>query len=152
MATGAFADETRLPQLRIDRHGDWFDGDQPITHEGLLANLRQSLRRDAAGYFVQTRVRIPVAVEDVPFVVIRVVRRGERLHVWLNDGTDEPVDPSSLRLGPGHVPYCAVKGGAFEARLDRAAAYQLLSLAHYDRRTGRGVLRLGAREHVLESP
>jgi len=57
------------------------------------------------------------------------------------------VDPATLRVGEGDVPYCAVKDGAFEARLSRAAAYQLLALADYDERSGGGALHLGGREY-----
>ena len=39
--------EWRLPKLRIDVDGDWFDDDVQITHPGILANLRGNLRRDA---------------------------------------------------------------------------------------------------------
>ena len=138
-----------LPSLRIDADGDWYDGDVQITHPGVLDNLRGNLRRDADGFFIQTRVRIPVEVADAPFVVTRIERRGERLHVWLNDGAEQDVDPATLRVGSGDIPYCAVKDGAFEARLSRAAAYQLLALADYDERSGRGALRLGGREYEL---
>lgn len=138
-----------LPRLRIDRHGDWFDDDVQVTHPGVLANLRSNLRRDGAGYYIQTRVRIPVDVEDVPWVVTRLERRGESLHAILNDDTEEIIDPRTIRIDAAGVPYCAVKGSAFEARLDRAAAYQLLSLAEYDHRTGGGSLRLGGREYRL---
>ncbi len=138
-----------LPKLRIDPDGDWWDDDVQITHHGVLANLQGNLRRDADGYFIQTRVRIPVEVMDAPFVVTRLERRGETLHAWLNDGGEQDVDPATLRLGAGDVPYCAVKDGAFEARLSRAAAYQLLALADYDERSGRGTLRLGGREYAL---
>lgn len=141
--------EWRLPRLRVDVDGDWFDDDVAITHAGILANLRSILQRDAQGYFIQTRVRIPVEVADVPFVVSRIERRGETLHAFLNDGSDADVDPASLRVGPDDVPYCAVKGGAFEARLSRAAAFQLLAMADYDEATGRGALRLGGRDHPL---
>jgi hypothetical protein len=141
--------EWRLPRLRIDVDGDWFDDDVAITHAGILANLRSILRRDAQGYFIQTRVRIPVEVADVPFVVTRIERGGESLHAVLGDGTEADVDPATLRVGPDDVPYCAVKGGAFEARLSRAAAFQLLALADYDESTGRGALRLGGREYPL---
>lgn len=139
----------KLPEFRIDADGDWFESGQPITHPGVLANLRSTLRRDADGYFIQTRARIPVAVEDAPFVVVRIERRGDALHAFLNDGTDEPVDPETLRVGAGDVPYCAVKRGAFEARLARPAAYQLLGLADYDATTGRGALRVGDRSYPL---
>src|SRR5438034_10548074 len=113
------ANQWALPKLRIDANGDWFDADVEITHAGILANLRSLLRRDAQGYFIQTRVRIPVEVEDVPFVVARIERRGEALHAFLSDGTESDVDPTTLRVGPDDVPYCAVRNGAFEARLSR---------------------------------
>jgi hypothetical protein len=141
--------EWTLPALHVDVDGEWHDADVQITHPGVLANLRGNLRRDAAGYFIQTRVRIPVEVADAPFVVARIERSGEALRAWLNDGTDQEVDPATLRIGPGDVPYCAVKDGAFEARLSRAAAYQLLALADYDERSGHGALRLGGRDYSL---
>ena len=137
-----------LPKLRIDVDGEWYDGDVQITHAGILANLRANLKRDAGGYFIQTRVRIPVEVADAPLVVSRIERRGDTLRAWLNDGSEQEVDPDTLRIGRGDIPYCAVKRG-FEARLSRAAAYQLLALAEYDERSGRGALRLGTREYVL---
>jgi hypothetical protein len=118
--------EWRLPKLRIDVDGDWFDDDVEITHPGILANLRGNLRKDADGHFIQTRVRIPVAVADAPFVVTRVERRGETLRLWLNDGSEEDVAASAVRIGAADVPYAPVKQGAFEARLSRAATYQLL--------------------------
>src|SRR5881397_1096185 len=138
-----------LPKLRVDVNGDWFDDDVEVTHPGILANLRGNLRRDAQGYFIQTRVRIPVEVADVPFVVIRFERGAGGFIASLNDGAQEHVEPATLRIGPGDVPYCAVKGGAFEARFSRAAAFQLLGMADYDERTGRGALRGFARSYEL---
>jgi hypothetical protein len=141
----------KLPRLRVDANGDWYDDDVQITHPGILQNLRTTLQRDATGYFIQTRVRIPVEVEDTPFVVTRVERRGDALQAVLNDGDSLTIDPSTLRVGAGDIPYCAVKAGTFEARFARAAAFQLLELAAYDERTGRGVLRVGGRDYVLAS-
>lgn len=141
--------EWQLPRLSIDRDGDWYDDRVQITHPGLLANLRANLKRDAGGYFIQTRVRIPVEVEDTPWVITRVESRDGALRAQVNDGSEEIVDPATIRFGPGAVPYAAVKGGAFEARLDRAAAFQLLALVDYDEATERGTLRVGGREHAL---
>ena len=140
----------QLPKLRVDRNGDWFDDDVEITHAGILANLRSGLKRDTQGYYIQTRVRIPVEVEDKPFVVSRIERRGEGLYAILSDGTGTDVDPATVHVGRNDVPYCAVRDGAFEARLSRAAAFQLLALAEYDEATGRGTLRLGGREYLLQ--
>jgi hypothetical protein len=141
--------EWTLPDLRIDADGVWYDGGVEITHAGILANLRSTLRRDAGGYFIQTRVRIPVRVDDVPLLVMRVERQADTLRVWLNDGKEETVDAATLRVDGRDVPYCAVKDGAFEARFTRAAAFQLLALAEYDEATGRGALRLAGREYPL---
>ncbi len=138
-----------LPKLRIDVDGDWYDDGVQITHAGILANLRAGLRRDLTGYFIQTRVRIPVEVADAPFVVTRFERRDDGFVVHLNDDTEEAVDPATLRVGAGDVPYCAVKGGRFEARFSRAAAHQLWGLAEHDEPSARSVLRLGGREYSL---
>jgi hypothetical protein len=137
-----------LPLLRVDVNGDWFDGDQQITHPGILANLRGNLRRDDDGYFIQTRVRIPVEVEDTAFVVDRIERRADTLWAVLNDGTVVTIDPATLRIGAGDVPYCLVPG-RFEARLSRPATFQLLGLAEYDQPSGSALLRLGGREYPL---
>ena len=106
----------QLPKLRVDRNGDWFDDDVEITHAGVLANLRSGLKRDTQGYYIQTRVRIPVEVEDKPFVVSRIERRGEALHAILSDGTGTDVDPATVHVGRNDVPYCTVRDGAFEAK------------------------------------
>ena len=147
--TPPLPDTWKLPDLRVDRDGEWYDEGVQITHAGILANLRGTLRHDADGYFIQTRVRIPVRVDDVPFVIARVERQGDELHAWLNDGTDERLEPGSLRLGAGDVPYASVKRDAFEARFNRAAAWQLLRLADYDEASGAGTLRLRGGEWPL---
>ena len=147
--TPPIPNDWKLPDLRIDRDGDWYDDGVQVTHPGILANLRGTLRRDREGYFIQTRVRIPVNVDDTPFVVTRVERRADELHAYLNDGSDERLDPASLRLGAGDVPYAAVKQNAFEARFNRAAAWQLLQIAEYDEASGAGTLRLHGEEWPL---
>ena len=138
---GDLLNEWKLPDLRIDRDGDWYDEGVQVTHPGILANLRGNLRRDADGYFIQTRVRIPVRVDDTPFVITRVERRGDELYAWLNDGSEETLDPATIRLAANDAPYASIKQDAFQARLVRAAAWQLLQLAEYDESTGTGALR-----------
>ncbi|MBI1733835.1 MAG: DUF1285 domain-containing protein [Candidatus Rokubacteria bacterium] len=140
----------KLPRLAIDENGDWYDDGVQVTHAGILANLRSNLRRDAEGYFIQTRVRIPVEVTDVPWVVVRLERRGDALYGFVNDGTEERIDPATLRIAATDVPYCAVKGASFQARLSRAAAFQLLALAERDA-AGAEILRLGDRTYALRT-
>src|SRR5256885_7430694 len=94
----------KLPDLRIDTDGDWYDEGIQVTHPGILANLRGNLKKDAEGYFIQTRVRIPVKVDDAPFVLTRIERRGEGLHAVLNDGAQAVGGPATVRLRPGGGP------------------------------------------------
>lgn len=138
-----------LPRLRIGRDGTWYDGDEEVTHEGIVANLRANLRVDADGHHLQIGpVRVPVEVEDTPFVVVRVERTGDALRIILDDGTREALDPGGLRMGQGQVPYCRVKDGRFEARLDRAATYQLLQHV-VEADADRPELVLGSARHPL---
>lgn len=139
-----------LPRLRIDRDGLWYHEDQEVTHEGILATLREGLLRDDAGHYLQIGpARVPVEVDDAPFVVIRAEDDGDGLAVTLNDGSREPLSPETLRLGPGEVPYASVKVGRFQARFNRAAAYQLLQRLVDDADSGSVALVLGPRRWVI---
>jgi len=140
----------KLPRLRIDRDGAWFHEDEEVTHEGILANLRSNLLADAQGHYLQVGpVRVPVEVEDAPFVILRVEREGDRLLLTLNDLGREPLAPDTLRFGADGAPYCRVKGARFAARMSRAAAYQLLQHVESDE-TGRAArLLLGDRCYPL---
>jgi hypothetical protein len=139
-----------LPRLRIDREGVWFHDDAEITHEGIVANLRENLRTDEQGHYLQIGpARVPVEVEDAPFVVERVERAGDGLVATLNDLSREPVALDTLRVDERGIPRCRVKSGRFDARLSRAATYQLLQHAEPDPEAGRSVLVLGGRRHSV---
>ena len=74
-----------LPRLRIDREGVWFHDDAEVTHAGIVANLRENLQVDERGHYLQIGpARVPVEVEDAPFVVERVEDEGGELVVTLN--------------------------------------------------------------------
>ena len=147
--------EWKLPRLRIDVDGDWFDDDVKITHAGILANLRSTLRHDAQGYFIQTRVRIPVEVEDAPFVVTRIEVReasGDMLGaLWghLSDGSAEPLALDSFWIGRRDAPYCRVKGGRFTARLAVSAWLQLVPVVSDGPHPGEITLVVGRERVVL---
>jgi hypothetical protein len=140
----------KLPRLRIDRDGLWYHEDQEVTHEGILATLREGLLHDAEGHYLQIGpVRVPVAVDDAPLVVIRAEDDGDGLAVILNDGRREPLRLETLRLGPGEVPYATVREGRFRARFSRAAAYQLMQRLEDDPGSGSVALVLGSRRWVI---
>lgn len=134
-----------LPRLRIDREGAWFHDDAEVTHAGIVANLRETLQVDERGHYLQIGpARVPVEVEDAPFVVERVEAEGERLVATLNDLSREAVALDTLRVDERGIPRCRVKGGRFAARFARAATYQLLQ--HVDAAAAPALV-LGGRRH-----
>ena len=88
-------------------------------------------------------------VEDAPYVVERVEAQGEGLTATLNDLTREPVALDTLRVDERGIPRCRVKEGRFDARLSRAATYQLLQHVQPDEGTGRSSLVLGGRRYPV---
>lgn len=119
-----------LPRLRIDRDGAWYHDDAEVTHAGILANLRENLQVDEQGHYLQIGpARVPVEVEDTPFIVERVEVEGDGLTATLNDLSRESLALDSLRVDERGIPRGRVKGGRFAARLSRAATYQMLQLA-----------------------
>ena len=139
-----------LPKLRIDRDGTWFHDDAEVTHPGIIANLRDNLRVDERGHYLQIGpARVPVEVEDAPYVVERVEALGDGLTATLNDLTREPVALDTLRVDERGIPRCRVKEGRFDARLSRAATSQLLQHVQPDEGTSRSSLVLGGRRHAV---
>jgi hypothetical protein len=140
----------KLPRIRVDRDGAWLHEGEGVSHEGILASLCQALRVDADGHFLQIGpVRVPVEVEDAPFAVVRFEADGDGFALWLNDGSREAIDPGSLELRAGDVPYCRVKDGRFEARFSRAAAWQLLQRVEARPEDGPPTLTVGGRRYPL---
>jgi hypothetical protein len=139
-----------LPRLRIDRDGAWYHEDAEVTHAGILANLREGLRLDERGYFLQIGpARVPVEVEDAPFVVERVERDGDGLTATLNDLTREPLALDTLRVDERGIPRSRVKAGRFVARFSRAATYQLLQHVEPGGGGVPAALVLGGRRHAV---
>jgi hypothetical protein len=133
--------------FRIDREGTWWHEDQEITHPGVLANLYANLRADGdAHYLAVGPRRIPVRVDDAPFVVTRLeARAGADPVAYLSDGTHEGLDPAGLWLGSRGTPYCRVKAGRFRARLSLAAWFQLAPLLTEGEAPGQILVALGSR-------
>ena len=139
-----------LPRLRITRDAAWLHEGEEVAHSGILATLWGGLCVDAAGHYLQIGpVRVPVEVEDAPFVVLRVEDEGDRLMLTLSDLSREPLSPDTLRFGEGGVPYCRVKDARFDARLSRAAAYQLLQHVEPDAARNSATLVIGSARYLL---
>jgi hypothetical protein len=142
-------------KLKFAGDGRWYVDGEPVVHERLALLFSRYLRRKASGGYeiwIDERYHGDVEVEDTPYVVTGVGLASSPgavgFAVQLNDGTSEPLDPDSLRVGAGNVFYCAVKGGSERARFLRPAYYQL---AQFIEEAGDGQFRLrcGHTTHVI---
>jgi len=133
--------------LSIDEEGRFLHRGEPITHARTREVLWRSLERGPDGRWL---VRVGremgyVSVTETPWIVRSVAgaRRGERVTLLLSDGSEEALDPATLRIGADGVLRCSVKGGA-PARFGRAAHLALgMALEEDPPGSGKFVLALG---------
>jgi len=155
--TQARENETLPPCLIfIDKEGRWHHKGAEMIHREFIRLFYQNMELDKEGRYIITwnNARCYVDVEDTAFVVRGVSFKPEAeerppsFQLSLSDDTEEPLAPETLRVGKDHVLYCRVKSGAFPARFNRAAYYQLAEFIQED---SRGFfLALIDRKHYIE--
>ena len=121
--------------IRFGRDGRWYSDDEPIENRRIADLFSRHVTRgdDGAWWLVIGDERARIAVDDTPYVVVRVDGRpGSGFTIGLNDGSNEPLDPATLRLGGGDVLYCDVKNKTYAARFLRPAQAELLGHAETD--------------------
>ncbi len=128
---------SRESTLRLDGEGRFLHDDVPVEHPKLAAALHTWIARHPDdGRFILTNGYdwTYFTVDDVPFFVRSVrVEGGDAgandAILVLSDGSEEPLDPSTVRLGPRGDLYLRVKrgaeGGPFDAKMTRFAQTQL---------------------------
>lgn len=136
--------EPLLPGLfRIDREGNWYHQGVEVTHQGVYLYLYRLLQQEeeSGRFFIQNEEgKWYVEVEDAPFVVTQLENlpsSGKPGHppqftLSLNDGTQEPLDPSTLWIPQDNIPHCRVKGGRFHARFNRLSYFKLAEWLAFD--------------------
>ncbi len=136
-AIGAGAEGT---PLRIDRNGIWHYRHDPITRPRVLRLFARALRREGQGRFSLAAPceRVPVEVEDAPFIGVELACEGEAdeqiitIRTNLEDevcvGREHPLRFVRDRHTQGMIPYVLLRG-TLEARLSRSAAIELAALA-----------------------
>lgn len=136
-------------RYRVDREGRLFHEGSEVVDPMVLRFFWRTLQRTEDGRWLsvcQGELNW-VEAEETPFVVQRLrlsldgAGRLTAAELILSGDYREPLDPASLAVGPGGVLTCAVRGGAYRARLGRAAALQLAP--HLVERAGVVSLALG---------
>jgi len=139
--------------FRVDGQGRLYWKGQEVSHPLVRKYLLTLMDRDNEGVWVRNQwQRFGVHMEGTPFYV-EALREKEVggdivLEVILNDGTQEVLDLSTLRIAPDNKVYCKIKGGKFEALFTLSAYWQLVRyLVEED---GEYYLELGSRRYPLE--
>ncbi|MCP4667996.1 MAG: DUF1285 domain-containing protein [Deltaproteobacteria bacterium] len=124
----------------IDKEGRWYHKGVEMIHRDYIRLFFDHMELDQQGRYVIAWQgdRCYVDVEDTAYVV-QSVRRNKTGHdgpnsftISLSDDSREALTAETLFLGEANVPYCKVKNGAFPARFNRAAYYQLAEYIQED--------------------
>jgi hypothetical protein len=135
--------------LSIDEEGRFLHRGEPITHARTLDVLWRSLERAPDGRWL---VRVGresgyVSVAETPWVV-RAIADGPpdaAPVLLLSNGSEESLDPGTLRTGPDGILRCTLASSQ-PARFGRAAQFALGMRLHEDPPgSGAFVLDLGGR-------
>lgn len=147
--------QSRESSIRLDAEGRFWHAGELVRHPGMQAAFATWIRRhpDDGRYVLCNGYDWTYfSVDDVPHFVRAVASagsaEGEGLRLSLSDGTEELLDPASLRLGARDALYCRVKGGAFEARFTPGAQSSLWPYL-IEGAAGEPQLELGGRRYPI---
>ena len=123
---------SRESTIRLDAEGQFLHDDAPVEHPKLAEAFHTWIARhpDDGRYILTNGYDWTYfIVDDVPYFVRAVKDDGGDAILVLSDGSEEPLDPSTVKQKDGADLYLKVKkdakGGPFDAKLTRFAQTQL---------------------------
>ena len=116
------------PRFYIDKRGNWFQDGIKIRHRLTYLYNNKLLSRDDEGryYLDEGSGKLYIEVEDTPFVVKMVDKKGDDFYIILNDETVEKLDLNTVNINHENIPYAKIKNRKFEARFLRPAYYEFM--------------------------
>jgi hypothetical protein len=121
---------SRESTIRLDREGRFFHDGELVTHRGMARAFASWIARHPDdGRFILTNGYdwTYFTVEGTPYFVDGIRAERDRPVLVLFDGSEEPLDPTALRLGEDGIFRATVKGGSLEARFSQSAQLELAS-------------------------
>jgi hypothetical protein len=120
----------QLERIVLSEEGQWSHQGEPFLNLALSALFSRSLQRTPGGTWVIhiPPFSYPVTLADTPYYVRSARLAGDAVLLTLNDDTEEPLFPRTLRYVEGRGLYCRVKlasESGYAARLLRPAYYAL---------------------------
>ena len=128
---------SRETKIRRDAQGRWWNGDDPITHVGLVRAFDAWIEVAEDGrYCLSNDINWAyVAIEGAPVRVEKAMVSGRSVVLSLSDGRTESLDPSTLREDAEGGLYCQVRDGKLAARFE---SHALMGLADHVREDAQG--------------
>jgi uncharacterized protein len=123
---------SRESTIVLDAEGRFWHEGQPVQHPGMQLAFATWIGRhpDDGRYILCNGYDWSYfRVNDVPFFVRGVRAVEANLLIALSDGSEEALDPGTLRVGARDALYCNVKSGAFEARFMPSTQAALVAYA-----------------------
>lgn len=136
---------SRETQIRRDRDGRWFNGEDRLTHPKLVLAFDRWLKRADGGRFcLQNDINWAyVRIEGPAHFVRRVKHTPDGARLFLSNGQEQALRPHTLWQSSDGALFCTLTDGS-AARFDAHAVMQLSDFVGEDEK---GVfLRFGARE------
>ena len=140
--------------IRIDREGNWFYNNLPITNQNIYQYFNQHIVKDNEGnYLLKIKDQsVLLDVEDTPYLVkhINIIEGLPlKIKVLLNDKTEEVLTWDKIWLKGDTQIYCLVKDGKFEARFNRNSQFELGNLLKFDEKNKRYYLEIESKKYYL---
>jgi uncharacterized protein len=122
---------SRESRIVLDEHGRFWNEGVPMDHAGMATAFASWIRThpDDGRFILENGYDWTYfVVRDAPFFVRGVSVEGGKTILLLFDGSEEPLDPSTLITGDGDALYVRVRDGKYEAKLLPAAQAALVDL------------------------
>jgi len=144
---------SRESSIVLDAQGNFQHDGQLVEHPGMARAFASWIARhpDDGRYILNNGYDWSYfRVEDVPYFVLGVRERADRLELSLSDGSESPLDPDDLTPGAQGALYTTVKNGKFRARFTQGAQ---IALGRWlvEAENGEIFLEIGGHRHALEN-
>lgn len=119
---------TRETQIRRDALGNWWNGQDPVSHPILKKRFDGWVDRAEDGRFcLSNEINWAyIALEGPPYWVQSIEMRDGIVELLLSGERREPLDPSTLSETESGELYCRVRDGRCHALFENHAAVQLM--------------------------
>lgn len=147
----------RIHRYHVDREGALFFEGCRLNDPWTLRFFLRNMDVDEQGRYVVVcdGEYCYIEAEDTPYVVVDldVKTSGsgsvEGIELLFAGSYKERLDPYTLFVDHGNIPYCMVRKGRFPARFNRKSYYHLASYVDFDESKGLFWITVGGRDFTI---